>query len=189
MACSIKDIKSDSMDVVRSIVKGNAKTITFTKNGDALITPSPNSKKVRTIVSARKLAEQKVRLINKWSRDKFGSDAYQGQWTAIYESPSDVRLELKFPKKLEEHYIIKEQRQEAQKLQEQDAERAGLVYADDYLFDDLPATADGFNYGLYVKKKKEMRDYFSTRISVLENMSNKTKETFEQISEDRKSVV
>lgn len=188
MACSIKDIKSDSMDVVRSIVKGNAKTITFTKNGDALITPSPNSKKVRTIVSARKLAEQKVRLINKWSRDKFGSDAYQGQWTAIYESPSDVRLELKFPKKLEEHYIIKEQRQEAQKLQEQDAERAGLVYADDYLFDDLPATADGFNYGLYVKKKKEMRDYFSTRISVLENMSNKTKETFEQIS-DYKEIV
>lgn len=188
MACSIEDIKRDSLTVVRSIVKGEAKTISFTKRGDALITPSRDSKKVKDIVSAKKMAEQKVRAINEWSQKTFGTDAYQGQWTAIYESPSDVRIELKFPKKLEEHYIIKQQRDEAAAVQYEDAARAGMLYSEEYLFDDLPASADGFNYGLYLKKKKEMRDYFSTRINVMEQMSNKTKKTFEQISEYKEIV-
>lgn len=188
MACSLEDIKNDSMAVVRRMVKGDAKTVSFTKRGDALITPSPNSKNVKTQQNAYNMAVDKVERINEWSKEKFGTDAYTGQWTSITQSPSDVRIELKFPKSLESAYEKKIAIDEARRIQEEDAERAGIIYSDDYMFDYLPASEDGFQYGLYLDKKKSMRDYFSTRISVLENMANKTKKTFEQISEYKEVV-
>lgn len=188
MSCSLNDIKNDSMAVVRNLIKGNATTVSFTKKGDALITPSSNSKKVNTQAKALRMAEAKVRQIDNWSKEKFGTDAYTGQWTSISQSPSDVRIQLTFPKSLEKLYEKKIAIDQARELQEQDAERAGVLYSDDYLFDELPQSQDGFQYGLYLDKKRNIRDYFSTRISVLENMSNKSKSDFEQISEYKEVV-
>lgn len=188
MACSLEDIKNDSMAVVRNMVKGDAKTVSFTKRGDALITPSLNSKKVKTQTQAYNMALEKVEKINKWSKEKFNTDAYTGQWTSITQSPSDVRIQLTFPKGLESDYKKKIAVDEARRIQQEDAERSGAVYSDDYLFDYLPPSEDGFQFGLYLEKKKNMRNYFSTRISVLENMANKDKAIFQQISEYKEVV-
>ena len=170
MPCSLDTIKSDSLREVRRKIKGKADVVTFTKSGDALITPSKDSKKVKTKGNARRMAEAKVEAINKWSQETFGTDAYTGQWISITEGPNDFRLAITFPQSLERDYQKKIARDEAREQQIEDAVRAGIdpqFYTDDYLFDDLPVSADGYNYGLYLDNKEKMRDYFNQRINVL----------------------
>ena len=184
MACSTDKIKSDSLSSIRDIIKGKGNiVVSFTKNGDALITPSKESTKVKTMNSARRMAEQKIEKINKWSQDTFGTDAYTGQWATIKQSPTDFRIELTFPRGLEDLYRKKEAIEEARAVQQADSERAGEIYSDEYMFDYMPENSDGYNYGTYHENKKNMRNYISQRLRVLEEMPNKTKTDLEQIEE------
>jgi hypothetical protein len=188
MACSLDKIKSDSLRAVRKKIKGKADTVSFTKTGDALITPSKTSAKVKTKANALRMAQQKIETIDKWSKDTFGTDAYKGQWLSMTEGPNDYRLAITFPASLESHYQAKIARDEARAVQQVDAERAGQQYSDDYLFDDLVGSEEGYNYGLYLENKEKLRDYFNQRINVLTEMSNKTKKHFEQIAEFKEIV-
>ena len=191
MSCTVRKIKEDSMVSVKAMVQGNAKTVTFNKRGDAIFTPSAKSLTVKGRNNARAFVNKRIDKINAWSNYTFNTDAYKGQWTTINESnPNHITLELNFPKSLEKNLYNKKMKDmetaEARYVQMEDAERYGITeqeYLDDYLVDMMPETQDGFNYGLYLQKKREMRDYFSKRVDVLRAMSNKTKTDFQQISQ------
>lgn len=183
MACSLDRIKSDSLRAIRKIAKtgltgkSNRASISFTAKGDALVK-----------TNAEKMSQKITNDINQWSKDTFGSDKYKNQWTKIHRSPTDMRVEFIVSPLLISDYQQKIAIDEARTVQKLDANRAGQQYNDEYLFDDLPASADGYNYGLYLDKKEKLRDYFNQRINVLSEMSNKTKKHFEQIAEFKELV-
>lgn len=168
------------LDDIKSSIVGNASSYTVTDT-EIFIPFNPDSK-IKSKKVSHEIAKRKVSELNK----KYYSDLF-GELVSVnngYNNGSGINIHI--PNTLVDAYVKKYQEQEAREIQMQDAERSGIteeMYSDDYGFDYLPASADGYNYGLYLDNKIKMRKYFSQRIAVLEEMSNKSKRDLEQIQE------
>jgi len=179
MSCRL-NYKKQITDDIKSMVVGNAKSYTVTDT--EIFIPFDPSGKVKNKKASYEIAKRKVNEINKKYYGKsFGNPVSVNNG---YNNGTSVNIHI--PNSLLDAFVKKHREEEAREIQMADAERMGIDpsdFQDDYMFDFLPASADGYNYNLYLENKKKMRNYFSQRIAVLEEMSNKTKQDLEQIQE------
>ena len=103
MACNIDEIINDSLDEVRTIIQGDAGSITVKDN--YAIFEHGAKWKIKTRNQAVKAAESKQKAIEKWATAKFGKAFAQG-WTNL-ASAQDVILDFSFPGNLKKAYNTK----------------------------------------------------------------------------------
>jgi hypothetical protein len=180
-----KHFKQQILDDIKSIIVGNAKSYTVTDT--EVFIPFNSDSKIKTKRVSYEIAKRKVSEINsKYYGKLFGNTVSVNNG---YTNGTSINIHI--PKTLIDAYVRKHQEQEAREVQMADAKRSGIteeMYSDDYGFDYLPASADGYNYGLYLDNKIKMRKYFSQRIAVLEEIPNKSKRDLEQIQEFKEIV-
>jgi hypothetical protein len=169
--------KDQILSDIKSIVVGKAKT--YSVNDTEIFIPFNKDGKIKNKRASHAIAKRKVAEINKRYYSKSFGDVVSVN--NGYNNGSAINIHI--PNTLIDAYVRKYEEEEAREQQRQDAIRAGQDYSDEYMFDDLPANADGYNYGIYLDNKTKMRDFFNQRIAVLEQMSNKTKKDYEQIQE------
>lgn len=168
-------------DINNSIV-GKATSYTVTDN--KIFIPFNKNGKIKNIKASYNIAKKKIDDIN----SKYISKKY-GDLVSLDTSLEDgTGINIHVPNNLIEAYAKKyeQENNESRQQQIEDARRTGLTseeFDDNYLFDYLPTSQNGYNYGLYLNNKIKMRGYFSQRLKVLEELSNKTKKDLEQIEE------
>jgi hypothetical protein len=105
MACTIQDIKRDSLAQAASIFKGKAKSITF-KDNIATISYG-TAYQVKTRESAIEMAKRKLAEVESWAAKKFG-EPFRNGWGQVDTTIIDkVRVALTFPSNLYAAYQVK----------------------------------------------------------------------------------
>src|SRR5687767_6266137 len=105
MICSIDKVKSNAYKKIGEIF---SETGTSKIEGKIVtITPSLKSKKVRTKAQAILMAKQKLKQVETWAGNYYGKNFSTGWGNIFTGNPTNVKVELSFPKNLEEAYKIK----------------------------------------------------------------------------------
>lgn len=173
MSC-IDNTRKQIVNDIKSTIVGNAKSYTVT-NTEIFIPFNPTGK-IKNKKASYQIAKRKVDELNsKYQNTSFGDIVSVNNG---YTNGTGINIHI--PTSLLNAYNQKFEQERNIDFYNNDEI---LMFQEDRFDDYLPQSADGYNYALYLENKIKMRNYFSQRISVLEEMSNKTKEDFEQIEE------
>ena len=124
MACSLEEIKKNSLDEVKTIIKGKAKSIDIKDNEVRIF--FGNKFKIKDKKQAFETAKQKLATVEKWAEDKFKSKNFSIGWGEIKTAnPNYININLTFPKVLEDAYVVK--------LNTENPEEALLEYETKYI--------------------------------------------------------
>lgn len=172
--------KKQILQDIKKTIVNNADSYTVTNN--EIFIPFKPDGKIKNKGASLKVAKKHVENLNKkYLESKTGPVV---SLNTSYQDGTGINIHV--PNKLVESFAQKFQEEEARDQQIKDARRAGITseeFDDTYLFDYMPKSQEGYNYGLYLDNKRKMRSYFSQRLKVLEELSNKTKKDLEQIEQ------
>jgi len=105
MACSLEDVKRDSLAYARKFIKGNAKAVRL--EGNTAIIDYGSQYRIKNRDAAYKFAQRKVKELSEWASGKFGKEFAEG-WSTIDQTQQDrVKIHLTFPSKLNKAYELK----------------------------------------------------------------------------------
>ena len=103
MACSIKEIKENSLEEVKKVFINNATS--YIEKGNTVSIPIGNKWNKQT---AYNIAKSGVNRVEKWAKEKFGKDIFSNGWANISTYYNDkVVVTFMFPPLLEKAYLAK----------------------------------------------------------------------------------
>lgn len=106
MACSLEEIKLNSLNEVKTIIKGKAKSIDIKDNEVRIF--FGKQFKIKDKTQAFEAAKQKLSAVEKWAEGTFKSKVFAQGWGQINTgNPNYVNIDLTFPKVLEDAYNVK----------------------------------------------------------------------------------
>jgi len=198
MACNLNEIKGDSLDKIRIIIQGKAKSIDV--KDDHAVFDYGEQYKIKRLDQATKAAEKKQIKIEQWAEKKFGK-AFSKGWSSLKTTPSSVILEYGFPQNLSKSYerkIARDNRNPITDLENNSANEyfyAGEIYntledmqlAMEQDIDYLPMADDfsNVNFENYIISKNMLANKMEKRLADLKSNRRfkKTAELSEEIRE------
>jgi len=118
MACSVPQIKKDSIREAKKAFIGNAPTSSFDiKERSVFMNLTRNSSKD----TLYKAAENNAVRVEKWASAKFNNFRFDKPWVDIDEIsyPDGIQVNFNFPSNLEQAYLQKEEKAQSQAILEQ----------------------------------------------------------------------
>lgn len=131
MKCSPAEVKNQSLNKVRTLLKGKsgkAKSITV-KDTYAQFSYGPEFR-IKNMETAVSVAKDKQLIVEKWAEDTFGT-AFSKGWTSLKTSPENVFIDFTFPAGLQKAYEKKtalEQKSISEKILEKYKQKTANEY-------------------------------------------------------------
>lgn len=143
LGCNIQEVKENAFKKVKEKVEGKSRTIKMDNNGVIRFNHS-KSAKYSTLSAAYNTAVSKMKAVEKMMAEIVGPKFSKG-WVALNQNQNEVWLQYSFPKYIENAYrkkfdiirrreVMQKDIEEARQLQQEDAQRLGEDYTDEYLY-------------------------------------------------------